>query len=298
MHDCIIIGGGPAGLTAGIYLRRFHRDVYLVDAGKSRAELIPVSHNYPGFPEGISGSDLLLRLRAQFKAHGGAIHSGHVTELERNGDGIFVAEVGGERKLAKAAIMATGVVDIEPDIAGFQVLKAQGLIRFCPICDGFEYTDQRIGILGCDVHGIREALFISHFSHALTLVCLNETAQFEPAELAQLQHCHAGFVQGKVRRMGLSDNGVIRVEMCDGDTREFDVVYCALGTHTRSLVAAEAGGCCDDSQCLVVDDSQETNIPGLFAIGDVANRLNQLAVAVGQAAIAATAIHNRYLGQH
>ena len=91
MLDCLIIGGGPAGLTAAIYLARFRRRVRIVDSGASRASLIPLSHNYPGFPEGITGRDLLVRLREQARRYGATLTAGLVEELDLEEGSVFVA---------------------------------------------------------------------------------------------------------------------------------------------------------------------------------------------------------------
>lgn len=85
--DCLVVGAGPAGLTAGIILKRFFREVNIIDAGRSRASLIPLSHNYPGFPEGISGNDLLARLKEQLDRNGGSVVAGSVRQLERDENG-------------------------------------------------------------------------------------------------------------------------------------------------------------------------------------------------------------------
>src|SRR5688572_2470965 len=113
--DCLIVGGGPAGLTAAIYLTRFRRSIALVDEGFSRAALIPKSHNYPGFPEGISGEELLDRLRRQAGRYGAAICHGRVTRIRRSNGG-FVGEAGAIRFGTRKVLLATGVVDRNPTL--------------------------------------------------------------------------------------------------------------------------------------------------------------------------------------
>jgi thioredoxin reductase len=108
--EVLIVGGGPGGLAAAIYLRRFRREVILVDKGNSRLSLIPISHNYPGFPGGVPGRELLGNLRAQFECYGGEVREGEVTALRKEGD-IFIAECGEREILAPAVLLASGVAD-------------------------------------------------------------------------------------------------------------------------------------------------------------------------------------------
>ena len=113
MDDCIIIGAGPAGLTAAIYLARYHLAIGLIDSGSSRAALIPCTHNHAGYPGGISGVDLLARMRRQAEEFGARIEPGEVTRIVPDGDG-FVVEVGGAALQARTVLLATGVVNLRP----------------------------------------------------------------------------------------------------------------------------------------------------------------------------------------
>src|SRR3954447_7817807 len=113
--DCLIIGGGPAGLTAAIYLARFHLDILLVDAGKSRASWIPCTRNVPGFPDGIGGTELLQRMRDQTCKYGAKVESEFVTKLERDETtGLFAATWGSGCRIARSVLLATGVTNRRP----------------------------------------------------------------------------------------------------------------------------------------------------------------------------------------
>jgi thioredoxin reductase (NADPH) len=135
MHDCVVVGAGPAGLTAAIYLGRFRRDVAVIDAGASRAARIPLSRNHPGFPEGVRGRTLLARMRRQAERYGASISAGRVEGLRRTEQGFRLTSEAGEMAV-RAVLLATGVADVEPTIPGVDEAVAQGLIRICPICDG------------------------------------------------------------------------------------------------------------------------------------------------------------------
>ena len=143
--DCLVVGGGPAGLSAAIYLARFRRRFRVIDGGLSRAATIPLSHNHPGFPDGIGGPALLARMRRQAEVYGARIDSGLVEGLERRrGDDTFVAAVGndGEVVRARTVLLATGVMDIEPDLPDVLGAVRRGLVRHCPICDAYEVIDR------------------------------------------------------------------------------------------------------------------------------------------------------------
>ncbi|HJW57394.1 MAG TPA: NAD(P)/FAD-dependent oxidoreductase, partial [Burkholderiaceae bacterium] len=174
MLDCLIVGAGPGGLAAAIYLARFRRKIRVIDAGNSRASLIPVSHNYPGFPGGISGNELLQRLRQQALIYCSDIRSGKVQDIRRIGNEGFAVQTDSGTCHAKKVILATGVVDIEPDLPNQKDAIRQGYVRHCPICDGYEVIDRKVAVIGHGKEGIREALFLRQFTADLTLLTLGK----------------------------------------------------------------------------------------------------------------------------
>src|SRR4051794_28363432 len=120
MLDCLVIGGGPAGLVAATYLARFRRRVRVFDAGASRASWIPVTHNLIGFPDGISGNELLDRMRAHVRKFGADIVKREIERLEARPDGTFVASGDGETVQARRVLLATGGLDVEPALPGIE----------------------------------------------------------------------------------------------------------------------------------------------------------------------------------
>ena len=165
--DCLIVGGGPAGLTAAIYLARFHLDILVVDDGKGRAESIPCTHNHAGYPDGISGKELVRLMREQAQKYGARIERDYVTRLDKTEQG-FCAAWGSGSVEAKTVLLATGVKNRRPpmDEELHDEALARGLIRYCPICDGYEVTDKKVGVMGSDRHGVAEAVFLRSFTRA------------------------------------------------------------------------------------------------------------------------------------
>lgn len=285
--DCLIVGGGPAGLTAAIYLARFRRDVLLVDNAQSRARLIPETHNYPGFV-GISGKDLLAALREQAERNGARLREGRVDEL-RMADGAFIARRGNDNIRAKRLLLATGIVDESPDLPGLKDAIYRGALRFCPICDGFEATDKRIGVLGPLRTAALKAQFLRTYSRDVVL--LPTDGPDESAE--QFRALKQAGVTLEERVVDIERRGEkIAALFADGRRLPVDVLYPALGCEVRSDLATALGAHCNHIGNLHVDDKQRTSVEGLYAAGDVVTDLHQISVATGHAAVAATSIHN------
>jgi thioredoxin reductase (NADPH) len=292
MRDCLVIGGGPAGLTAAIYLSRFRRDIVVVDSGASRAALIPVSHNYPGFPEGIGGCELLSRLREQAARYGAAFIRGEVQHLERAADGSFVARTGTEDIAARTLLLATGAMDVEPSLPNLKDAIRGGLIRHCPICDAYEVIDKTVAVIGRGMKGVNEARFLRHYTANLTLFTLGTPHEITGDDRKSLESCNVAIVDEALAEVCTRDGAIVGLRTRSGAVYSFDVLYSALGARMRSDLARRLGAACDEAGQIVVDERLRTTVEGVYAAGDVANDLNQIAVAAGHAAIAATCIHN------
>ena len=290
--DCLIVGGGPAGLTAAIYLARFRLKVQVVDAGKSRASWIPCTRNVPGFPDGISGEELIARMTAQAQKYGAAFARGRVTRLER-ADGLFEAEWGEGRATARSVLLATGVANRRPDMdeALHDEAMARGLIRYCPICDGYEVTDKRIGVIGSGRHGVAEAVFLRGYTADVTLIAPGERHALGEADRAIIEAHGIETVDGPSRGVALRADGII-VETAAG-RHEFDSVYPALGSDIHNELAGQIGAeLADGDGCILVDSHQRTSVPGAYAAGDVVIGLDQISHAMGEGGVAATTIRN------
>jgi thioredoxin reductase (NADPH) len=280
--DCLIIGGGPAGLTAAVYLARYRRNVVVFDSGESRASLIPESHNYPGFTNGVSGNALLSRLREQATSYGVTFTVSRVTSLVRKA-AAFVACYDGGAVSARSVLLATGIVDVPPEMDQLDIAIAKGFVRYCPVCDGFEAMNQKIAVLGDGEDALSKAKFLRTYSRNVTLLWRNECPSLEEARKDGLA------VEGPVRQMKMRDGGIAAT--IGGRTLHFDAVYPALGCNVRSDLASPLGAETTDIGSLMVDAHQRTTVAGLYAAGDVVSDLHQISVATGHGAVAATHIH-------
>jgi thioredoxin reductase (NADPH) len=291
VDDCIIIGAGPAGLTAAIYLARFHLSIRLFDCGSSRAALIPCTHNHAGYPEGIAGTDLLGLMRAQAETYGAVREPVMVTRVEPDGENFVIRTDHGVYP-ARTVLLATGVVNNRPEMdqALHDRALAGGMIRYCPICDGYEVTDKRVGVIGTGDHGMREALFLRGYTADVTLIAPDAEHRLDDSCTAKLDAAGIARVDGPCGGYGIEENR-FAFDTAQG-RMAFDSVYPAMGSVIRSRLAIEAGAKASDDGCLEVDDHQRTSLPGLFAAGDVVKGLDQISHAMGQAGVAATTIRN------
>jgi thioredoxin reductase (NADPH) len=286
--DVLIIGAGPAGLTAATYLGRFLRRVHVADGGEPRACWIPMSHNMPGFPAGIGGDDILKRMREQALEYGADIRPGRVERLMRDEDA-FVAVIDGERISARAVLLATGVVDHHPDLPGVERAVQRALVRICPICDAYEATDKAVAILGDSDKGAREAAFMRTYSDRVTLIHIGPADALTKAD--ELARLGVEVIATPLETVQLEQDRVTALGW-GGRTRAFDLIYSALGTSPNAELAQGLGARVAGDGRLEVDLHQTTSVAGLYAAGDVVRGLNQIAVATAEAAVAATAIHN------
>jgi len=292
MDDCIIIGAGPAGLTAAIYLARFHLRIRLIDSGDSRAGWIPRTNNHAGYPEGVPGPELLRLMLRQAERFGAVREAGRAERIELDGDDFTVALADGRALAGRSVLLATGVVNNRPSIPEdlHRDALAAGLIRYCPICDGYEVTDKRVGVIGTDSHGMKEALFLRSYTRDVTLISPDESHRLDDACVRALDEAGIARLDGPCGGWAVED-GHFAFETAGGRVA-FDSVYPAMGSRIRSELAVAAGANATDEGCLEVDEHQRTSIPGLFAAGDVVKGLDQISHAMGEAGVAATAIRN------
>ncbi|MCM2475062.1 NAD(P)/FAD-dependent oxidoreductase [Rhizobium sp. CG5] len=286
-----MVGGGPAGLTAAIYLARYHLRILVIEDGRSRAATIPLTRNHAGFPDGISGVDLLGRMRAQAELYGVAFRHGCASALVKDTDGFSVA-LDGERISARTILLATGVVNRRPamNMALHDEAVANGQIRYCPVCDAYEITDKSVAVIGTGDQGVEEAVFLRSYTDDVTLVSPNADHRLTADHVERLNRFGIRILTGPVERFELGKN-FITVSHAEGRST-FASIYPALGSDIRSELTTDLDLGRTAAGCLKVDSHQRTDIHGLYAAGDVVLGLDQMSHAMGQAAVAATAIRN------
>ena len=287
--ECIVVGAGLAGLTAAIYLARYRRRLLVFDCGESRAALIPRSHNCPGFPDGIAGKQLLGRLREQLASYDVKVHRCRIEGLMRRAGGGFNV-MADRARTTTTVLLATGMQDVQPAIDNLRVALGTGHVRLCPVCDGYEVIDKVVAVYGPLEKALDKALFLRPYTAKLT-VLITHAASLTARQAEQANAQGIRILRSPVADLTFHGDQVA-AELVDGSRHTFEVLYPSLGSSVRSELATQVGAKCSSAGYIETDAHQCTSIPGLYAAGDVVNELNQICVATGHAAIAATAIYN------
>ena len=296
VYDCAIIGGGPGGLISALYLRRFRRKVILVNAGKPRAAWGKKVRNLIGYDRGISGIALLKRIEKQLQDVGGLDRIQGEAEIFRVKDRFEVAVSNSKTITAKKVIIATGITDVHPQVSNLKKLRDLGLLKYCSICDGFEIRNKPVAVLVKDTFGIEKALFIGNWTKKIKIIA---PFGFKPtvSQAKKIREIGARIVL--CRQLVLAPFKVNQGIVVQVDKRApfiASVAYVELGCEVNDSAFSKLRGLRRAKNGFIVATTeQRTSIPGLFAVGDCVNLLGQISVASGQAAVAATTIHNDLL---
>ena len=303
IFDCVIVGAGPGGLTALEYLARFHRNAVALGAKGPTPRLawIDRTYNLPGYPQGISGTTMLKRLREQAEEYGGEVRDETATRIDGEDGDFRVTLSNGETLRARKIILAMGIRDREPDIAGIK-RHIGYFMRYCPVCDGYEHTDKNLGIIGSGESVARHALFLRTFSSHITVLLHGEDEQSLGRYRARVEREGIRVVQPRIHSVIETHNPdeqdpqleYVGRGVCleGGEEIELDVLYGALGCNVNLDAVRNLRLKLDEDGYIVTNTEQETSIKGVFAAGDLVSQINQISVAMGQATIAAVRIHN------
>jgi thioredoxin reductase (NADPH) len=207
---------------------------------------------------------------------------------------VIVTEIAGPVRAvsARKVLLATGAVDIEPDLPDLPDALQRGLVRYCPVCDGYEARGQKVAVIGYGDHGLGEASFMARtYSHDVTLLTLGREMTLSEEARRRVDALGIKVVSQPIEALEVDGQGIGAIRAGGGEFR-FDTLYSALGLTVRSGLAVALGADHDAHGALVVDGHSQTSVPGLYAAGDNVVGLNQIVVAMGQAAAAATDIHN------
>ena len=274
--DALVIGKGPAGLQAALHIARSGLSIAVAghDAGSlERAERI---ENYFGLSEPLSGADLQNVGESQVRAFGVDIHDVQVVGFGYTDEGFYRAISTGGEYAAKALVIATGLKRAKAPVGGLERYEGVG-VSYCAVCDGFLYRGKRVGVLGAAEYAVSEARDLA--AHASPPVILFTNGEKPVSDEFESETEPIERLEGDGRLVG--------VRLRDGRFRELDGLFVAYGTAGGDALAKKLGVLLNERGEILVDDRQATNVPGVYAAGDCTGAFRQVAVAVGQGAIAA-----------
>ncbi|MEX0907958.1 MAG: NAD(P)/FAD-dependent oxidoreductase [Gemmatimonadota bacterium] len=290
--DVAIVGGGPAGLSAALWLGRYRRTAIVFDAGEPRNEPAWAVHGYPGLPD-PAPLELRRRLVQQALGAGARIVNEEVKRVGGAKNEFTVSSAGGETR-ARRLVLAYGLRDYLPEIDGVAELYGTSVFH-CGDCDGPAVADTRIGVLGWNRHGANMALYLRHFSENVVLLTHGRGDELSEQAQSTLRSAGVEAFHAKVRRVGGHGGNLTQAELEDGKAIRLDALFFHLGSEPRCEIGEQLGCALDADGYITVDRGQETSIPGIHAAGDITGQPHLAAIAAAEGVRAALAIHRSLL---
>lgn len=298
IRDVIMIGAGPSALAAAVYTTREGIDTVLYEKAVigGLAAITDQVDNYPGFPEGVPGLELAERLEKQAERFGAQIEYGDVSAIRDEGD-LKVVTVDDKEVKARTVLIATGSDYSKLGVPGEQEYYGRG-VHYCATCDGAFYRDKRLVVVGGGNSGFQEALFLTRFATHIDLLVRSTVKASEILQEEMKEYVDQGKVtihlQTSVDEITAVDgkvNGVKATKEGKLVTFSADGVFVFVGLKPNTQFLAGSGVVCDDRGLIKTDEHLSTNLPGIFASGDVRSGATmQVASAVGEGATAALSI--------
>jgi len=303
IYDVIVLGGGPAGLTAGIYAVRAGLKTLLLEKSflGGQAATTFLIENYPGFPEGVSGPELIERMRQQVERLGVEVRFAEVERIEKEKAG-FRLKLPDEVLSTKAVIIATGARPATLDIPGEARLRGRG-VSYCATCDGAFFRDEPLAVIGGGNSAVEEANFLTRFASKVYVIHRRDKLRAEKIiQERAFANPKIEFVWNSVAveiRGEDKVEGVLIKNVHTGKTKELQVagvfIYVGLKPHTDFLQGFVQ---LDEAGFIVTDENMHTSEPGILAAGDVRHKaVRQIATAVGDGAVAAV-MAQKYLEEY
>ncbi|MEX2177269.1 MAG: NAD(P)/FAD-dependent oxidoreductase [Gemmatimonadaceae bacterium] len=288
--DVAIVGGGPAGLSAGIWLARYLRSVVLVDSGDPRNWETRGINCYLGLP-GIRPAELRARGRDEARTYGVTLVDDRVERGEASDDGFVLTLASGARYEARRLLLAIGLKDVWPDIPGLgQVYGASAHV--CPDCDGYEARDRKTVVIGHGRKAVGMALNLSTWTRDLIICTNGQAPEMNEAEYCRkLDALNIPVLTDKVTSVDAHEDRVFCLRLASGMELDADKIFFAIGQYPADDIGAQLGCKRDDGGHIVVDKHYRTSVPGVFAAGDIVPGSQLAIAAAADGAIAALAIH-------
>lgn len=298
-YDALVIGGGPAGLSAAVYLARARRSVAVFDCRRpGRSDWGQQNYNYLGFPEGISVLELSDSGRKQAERFGARIYDTEVALLTQGEDGFEVSTREGAFH-GRAVVIATGVTDRWVEFPGYDEYIGRTM-HWCITCDGYEMQEQRVVVVGNDEHAAEMAIQMLGYDPAQVTLLTNSGALGLKPETVQALHDRAiRLVVGRIADARAREKGCFEALLLEGgDEIELDHLFSAQGADPNSALARSLGVELSEHGHIKVDTEAHTSVPGVYAAGDVTRLFShQVVTAAHEGGTAATALNYRLFRQ-
>lgn len=291
--EVVVVGGGVAGLSAALVLGRSRRRTLVIDAGEQRNAPSPGVHSFFS-RDGILPAELLSIGREQLKPYDSVqVRRGQVTSAERVAGGFRLRLDSGEVVATRRLVLALGVIDELPEVEGLCERWGHGVFH-CPYCHGWEMRDRPLAVLGNGPDALRLTRIVTGWTRDVVL-CTNGPAAFGPEERSRLDRLGIPLREESVARVEGEGTSVERIVFEGGTVLAREGVLLRPPFRQRSNLAEALGCQLTEAGVVQTDDDGHTAVPGVFAVGDCANRVQQVAVAVRQAVRAAIALNNDLL---
>lgn len=287
LYDVIIVGGGPAGLSAALVLARCRRRVLVCDDGQYRNAASRGVHGLL-FQDGTAPADLLRRGRREVRGYGAEIRSVRVDDARSTRQGFRVDLADGRRETARKLLLATGIKDRLPEVGGVLPLYGKSVFH-CPYCDGWETQGGAVAAYGWGVTGIDYALGLTTWTDDIIL--FSDGHRIPAAERARLQANGVGMREEKVARLEGTKGKLARVVLETGEAVDRSALFFHLGFEQRSHLAQRLASRVTRRGIVQRDRLGSTGVPGLFVAGDACGDVQFVAVAIAEGAKSAVAIN-------
>jgi len=288
-YEVAIVGGGPAGLSAGLYATRLGHDTVVIDRGGGRAAMMLDTHNVIGVTEDVSGNEFLGTATEQVEEYGGDVLRDLVTEIERTDDGRFHLRGNSADVLADRVVLGVGFSDERPEPPLPRTGKG---LHYCLHCDAYMFIDEPVYVMGTGESAAHVAMIMLNFTDEVDILTRGDDIEWSD-ETQRLVEAHpVDVIQEDITGMNKGDDGWLEsFEFEDGALREYKGGFALYGSNYNTDLAESLGCELNDDGTIVVDDHGRTSVDGVYAVGDITPGHNQVPVAMGKGAKAGLAIH-------